>query len=129
MSEWVMAHLGPDIPVHFTAFHPDYKMQDTPPTPPETLFRAWDIARETGLHYPYTGNIHDPVRGSTYCHSCGETLIGRDWFDLSTWNLDAEGTCRSCGTPCAGVFDGAPGTWGRRRQPVRLSPFEKEVAA
>ena len=81
-SQWVAEHLGPDVPWHFTAFHPDYKMLDRPPTPPATLVRAHDIATSYGLRYVYTGNVHDPARGSTYCHGCGALLIGRDWYEL-----------------------------------------------
>jgi pyruvate formate lyase activating enzyme len=118
LSRWVMDKLGPDVPLHFTAFHPDWKMMDKPPTPPSTLRLARRLGLEAGLRYVYTGNVHDPAGQSTYCHGCSATLIGRDWYDLSTWNLTADGRCAACGTPCAGVFDGAPGAWGRRRRPV-----------
>jgi pyruvate formate lyase activating enzyme len=118
LSEWVMARLGPDVPLHFTAFHPDWKMRDKPPTPPETLHQARRIAQSAGLRYVYTGNIHDPAGQSTYCHGCGACLIGRDWHDLTAWALTADGRCRGCGTACAGVLGGAPGRWGRRRLPV-----------
>jgi len=121
LSRWVMEQLGPDVPLHFSAFHPDWKMRDKPPTPPETLIRAWRIARAAGLRYVYTGNVHHRPTQSTYCHGCGEELIGRDWYEIQAWALDDRGRCRHCGTPCAGVFDGPPGTWGRRRQPLRLS--------
>ena len=117
---WIMEHLGPDVPLHFSAFHPDWKMTDKPNTPPDTLHRARKIAREQGLHYVYLGNIHDFDGSSTYCNACGETLIGRDWYELSTWNLTADGHCGKCGATCAGVFDGPAGTWGRKRQPVRM---------
>jgi len=76
-----------------------------------------------GLRYAYTGNVHDEDGGSTVCHVCGERLIGRDWFELTEWNLTPEGACASCGTPCAGRFQAAPGTWGSRRLPVRLKDF------
>ena len=120
LSRWVMEHLGPDVPLHFTAFHPDWKMRDKPPTPPATLQRARRIAREAGLRYVFTGNIHDPAGQSTYCHGCGALLIGRDWYELTAWNLTADGRCGGCGTPCPGVFDGAPGRWGRRRLPLAV---------
>jgi pyruvate formate lyase activating enzyme len=123
MTRWVAGTLGPDVPIHFTAFHPDYKMLDKPPTPPATLARARRIAMANGLRYAYTGNVHDEDGGSTACHACGERLIGRDWFVLTEWNLTPEGTCANCGTPCAGRFAGAPGTWGSRRLPVRLRDF------
>jgi pyruvate formate lyase activating enzyme len=117
---WVLDHLGPDVPLHFTAFHPDWKMMDTPPTPPQTLREARRIATEMGLRYVYTGNVHDPAGQTTYCHGCGAALIGRDWYDLTQWTLTPEGACTNCGTACAGVFDGMPGRWGRRRQAIRV---------
>ncbi len=123
MTRWVVEKLGPDVPMHFTAFHPDWKMLDKPPTPPETLSRARSIAMRNGVRYAYTGNVHDPEGGSTYCHHCGKRLIGRDWYVLSEWNLTAEGHCRFCDTPCAGVFEAQPGTWGARRMPVRLKDY------
>jgi pyruvate formate lyase activating enzyme len=120
LSRWVMEHLGPDVPLHFTAFHPDWKMRDKPPTPPATLHMARRIGREVGLRYVYTGNIHDPAGQTTYCHSCNAALIGRDWYDLTNWSLTVDGKCRACGTACAGVFDARHGRWGRRRQAVSI---------
>lgn len=120
-SQWFAEHLGADVPWHFTAFHPDYKMLDRAATPPETLVRAHAIAAGYGLRYVYTGNVHDPVRGSTYCHACGALLIGRDWYRLHQWHLTADGACRTCGARCAGVFEASPGRWGARRLPVRLA--------
>ncbi len=117
---WIGEHLGPDVPLHFTAFHPDWRMRDRPPTPPATLTRARAIARQHGLHYVYTGNVHDPEGGTTFCHACGTALIGRDWFAIVHWNLTPDGRCPACGAACAGVFDGPPGGWGARRLPVRL---------
>ncbi len=122
MTTWVRESLGPDVPLHFSAFHPDYRMRDKPPTPPETLLRAREIARANGLRHVYVGNVHDKTGASTYCHGCGALLIGRDWYELSDWNLDARGRCAACATPLAGILEGAPGTWGRKRQPVRLTP-------
>jgi pyruvate formate lyase activating enzyme len=121
LTQWVMAKLGPDVPLHFTAFHPDWKMLDKPHTPPATLTRARKIALRNGLRYVYTGNVHDRDGGSTWCHKCHALLIERDWYELGDWHLDAGGKCLTCGEPLPGVFDGRPGTWGRRRQPVRLS--------
>jgi pyruvate formate lyase activating enzyme len=121
MTRWIVEHLGPDVPVHFTAFHPDWKMRDRPPTPPATLSRAREIAISNGVRYAYTGNVHDATGQSTTCHGCGALLIERDWYELGRWGLDDAGRCRSCGTSCAGVFDGAPGGWGARRLPVRLA--------
>ena len=125
LSQWVMQHLGPDVPLHFTAFHPDYKMLDKPPTPAPTLTMARQIAVKNGLRYVYTGNVHDQAGSSTYCHHCGQTIIGRDWYVMTDWNLTDDGRCRLCGTSCAGVFDGPPGTWGAKRLPVRLKDFDQ----
>jgi pyruvate formate lyase activating enzyme len=121
LSLWVLEHLGPDVPLHFTAFHPDWKMGDKPPTPPATLRTARRIGREVGLRYVYTGNIHDPAGQTTYCHECEAPLIGRDWYELGVWNLTADGRCRACGTACAGVFEARAGRWGPRRQPVMIT--------
>jgi pyruvate formate lyase activating enzyme len=123
MTQWVMENLGPDVPMHFTAFHPDWKMMDHSRTPASTLTRARRIAIKNGIRYAYTGNVHDEDGGSTYCHQCGQKLIGRDWYELSDWNLTADGKCNTCGTPCPGVFDARPGHWGARRQPVRLRSY------
>jgi pyruvate formate lyase activating enzyme len=123
-SRWVMDRLGPDVPLHFTAFHPDWKMTDTPPTPPRTLQMARRIATEAGLQYVYTGNVHDPDGQTTYCHGCGATLIGRDWYDLTAWNLSAHGECAKCGTRCHGVFEAVAGRWGSRRKPLRVKSPE-----
>ena len=123
MTRWVVEKLGPDVPMHFSAFHPDWKMQDVPPTPRETLVRAREIAMHNGVRYAYTGNVHNKDGDSTWCHQCGELLIGRDWYVLSDWNLTADGKCAACGTPCAGVFEAQPGNWGAQRQAVRLSDF------
>jgi pyruvate formate lyase activating enzyme len=122
-SAWVVEQLGPDVPWHFTAFHPDYRMRDKPPTPPATLSRAREIARRHGVRYAYTGNVHDPEGQSTWCHACGQRLVGRDGYVLSEWNLSPDGRCRACGTPCAGVFEARPGDWGPRRQPVRMAEW------
>jgi pyruvate formate lyase activating enzyme len=119
--EWLAAHLGPDVPLHFTAFHPDYKMLDTPHTPPATLTRARDIALDVGLHYVYTGNVHDPAGGSTYCPSCHALLIERDWYQLGAYNLTRDGHCGRCGAPIPGHFDVHPGNWGPHRQPVSFA--------
>jgi pyruvate formate lyase activating enzyme len=123
MTRWFARHLGPDVPLHFTAFHPDFRLRDRPPTPPATLRRARRIARDNGLRHVYVGNVHDPEGDSTYCHHCGASVIGRDWFELTRWELDAGGRCRHCGTPCPGVFEGPPGAWGARRLPLPLGTF------
>ena len=126
LSRWVRDRLGPDVPLHFTAFHPDWKLRDRGPTPPATLSRARGIALANGLQYVYTGNVHDPEGESTYCHGCGQRVVGRDWHVITDWDLTDEGRCRSCGTPCGGVFDGPPGDWGARRLPVRLADFARQ---
>ena len=118
--EWIAQNLGSDVPLHFSAFHPDWKMLDRTSTPQSTLFKARKIAQKHGLRYVYLGNIHSLSGSSTYCHQCGETLIGRDWYELSSWNLTPEGQCKKCGTVCAGVFDGPLGTWGRKRQQCHI---------
>jgi pyruvate formate lyase activating enzyme len=122
-SRWYAEHLGPDVPWHFTAFHPDYRMLDKPHTPPAALSRARAIARAHGLRFVYTGNVHDEGGQSTLCPGCGEVAIGRDWYVLTAWNLDGSGRCVGCGTQIPGVFDGPPGAWGARRRPVRLAEF------
>ena len=123
LSRWVVDKLGPDVPLHFSAFHPDYRMLDKTNTPHTTLATARRIAREQGVRYAYVGNVHDVGRQSTYCHRCGTCLIERDWYALGAWRLDDYGRCLACGTACAGVFDGAPGKWGQRRLPVKLANF------
>ena len=123
LTQWVRENLGVDVPLHFSAFHPDWKMRDVPPTPAETLTRARDIAMKNGLRYVYTGNVHDKTGSSTYCSNCGKILIGRDWYELSDWNLTAQGHCRFCDTLCAGHFESKAGDWGSRRLPVDLTRF------
>jgi len=123
MTQWIVEKLGTDIPLHLTAFHPDWKMRDVPPTPLESLIRARQIAMKNGIRYAYVGNVHDETGDSTYCHQCGETLIGRDWYVITHWNLTPEGHCPRCSTPCAGVFEANPGDWGAKRQPIHLQDF------
>ena len=108
MTRWVVEHLGPDVPMHFTAFHPDWKMRDIERTPAATLGMARDIALANGVRYAYTGNVHDPAGGSTWCHSCGELLIERDWHRLGRWGLDPRACCTACGCALPGHFDGKP---------------------
>jgi pyruvate formate lyase activating enzyme len=122
-SEWILEHLGADVPLHFSAFHPDFMMRDTPPTPPETLVRARRIAMDAGVRFVYVGNVHNEEADSTWCPSCGEKLIGRDWYVLTGWNLDPTGACPSCHTPVPGRFQPAPGSWGSRRMPVDMRRF------
>jgi pyruvate formate lyase activating enzyme len=121
MTRWIMDRLGPDVPLHFTAFHPDWKMRDKERTPIATLTRARSIAMKNGLRYVYTGNVHDTAGSSTDCHGCGTRVIERDWYALGEWRLDAQGACPECHTRIPGVFSHAPGNWGAHRLPVRLA--------
>ena len=123
MTRWVVAELGAEVPMHFTAFHPDWKMLDTPPTPPHTLTLARQIALRNGVRYVYTGNVHDPSGAATFCHKCGAVLIGRDWHRVTDWNLTPDGHCRYCGAKCAGCFDSTLGDWDGHCQPVRPGDF------
>jgi pyruvate formate lyase activating enzyme len=127
--EWLLAHLGPDVPLHFTAFHPDFKMRDVPATPPATLRRGRRIAHECGLRYVYTGNVHDPDGQTTTCLGCGEALIVRDWYAVDSYALGDDGRCTRCGTSLPGRFDGPVGRWGPRRTPVRLLPAHTNPAS
>jgi pyruvate formate lyase activating enzyme len=117
---WLVEHLGRDVPVHFSAFHPDWRMRDKAPTPVKTIMRARHIAEGHGLHFVYAGNIHDIAGSTTYCPACNAPLIVRNWYELEQWHLTSDGHCRRCGTRCAGVFDGPPGDWGARYQPVAI---------
>jgi pyruvate formate lyase activating enzyme len=121
MTRWVVDQLGPQVPLHFTAFHPDYKMTDVPATPLATLQRARSIALANGLQHVYTGNVHDREGGTTFCSGCGEALIERDWHAVGRYELNAGGACPHCATPLAGRFGSAPGGFGRRRIPVRVA--------
>jgi pyruvate formate lyase activating enzyme len=121
MTSWIVDRLGVDVPVHFSAFHPDWKMLNIERTPPATLTRAREIGRRNGLQHVYTGNVHDPIGDTTFCPNCNLALIKRDWYQLLDWQLDANGRCTQCATPLAGVFDAQPGTWGSKRQPVSLT--------
>ena len=123
-TEWIIKYLGSDIPLHYTAFHPDYKMLDKSPTPIESLNRAYQIAKKNGLRYVYTGNVHDEKRNSTYCHECNIKLIGRDWHEITEWNLK-DGKCPRCLTVCGGVFDSKAGNWGSKRMPINLSQINR----
>jgi pyruvate formate lyase activating enzyme len=123
MADWVVRELGPDVPLHFTAFHPDFRMRDVPPTPAATLTRARAIARRAGVRHAYTGNVHDPAGASTYCPGCGTAVIERDGYVLGASRLAEDGRCVACGVRCAGRFEAAPGTWGARRLPVRLAEW------
>ncbi len=120
MCDWLLENLGPDVPLHLTAFHPDFKMMDTPRTPAATLARARRQALVAGLRHVYTGNVRDPAGQSTYCAGCGKLLIERDGYRLGAWHLDRQARCRFCGAALAGRFEAEPGGWGPRRRPVVL---------
>jgi pyruvate formate lyase activating enzyme len=120
MCTWLVEHLGVDVPLHFTAFHPDWKMRDIEATPAATLSRARAIGIEHGLRYVYTGNVHDENGGTTLCHACGTRLIVRDWYEIKGWHLDAGGRCAGCGERVAGLFEAHHGDWGPKRMPVGL---------
>jgi pyruvate formate lyase activating enzyme len=123
LTRWVHEHLGPDVPLHFTAFHPDYKMRDVQATPPATLQRAREIGLAQGLRHVYTGNVHDSTGGTTFCPGCQAPLIVRDWHAVQRYALDAQGACSHCGTAIAGRFGAGLDvqTLGNRRIPVRVS--------
>ncbi len=123
MTAWVVEHLGPNVPMHFTAFHPEWKMTDSPQTPTTTLSRARDIARANGVRYAYTGNVRDIEGETTYCHACGAALIRRDRYRILDWRLTESGGCPDCGSRCDGVFEARPGDWGPRTQLVRPSDW------
>lgn len=118
---WCAEHLGPDVPLHFSAFHPDFKLRDIPATPPATLRRARAQGQRAGLRYVYTGNVHDLEGDTTRCPGCGAAVIARDWYRLDDYRLSPEGCCQACGARVAGHFDAQPGTFGRRRVPVRIA--------
>ena len=127
LTQWVVDNLGPDVPVHFTAFHPDWKMLNKPRTPPTTLSLARNIALKNGIHYAFTGNVAgDEEGGSTYCHECGQTLVGRNWYQITDWNVTGERHCRFCDAACAGIFEKEPGNWGPQYQPVYLRNFSTD---
>lgn len=121
MSQWIMAKLGPDVPLHFSAFHPDHKMQEVPATPPATLVRARDIAMQNGLHYVYTGNVRHREGDTTYCPQCHTALIERDWYHIEHYRLTKDGACPNCGAAVAGCFTTHAGNFGRKRVPITIA--------
>ena len=116
-----MQNLGPDVPLHLTAFHPDYKMNDLPPTPPATLTRSRQIALDAGLHYVYTGNVHDAEGGSTFCPQCRAALIVRDWYQINSYEVTPESKCPHCAATISGAFEVYNGQFGRKRIPVSIN--------
>jgi len=125
MTRWIVKELGPDVPLHFSAFHPDFRMLDYPATAPSTLRRARKIAMDNGLHHVYTGNVQDIEGDTTFCPQCHEELVRRDWYEILEYNLVNTNECPRCHTPVAGRFGEKVGTWGRKRMPVRLSEAGK----
>jgi pyruvate formate lyase activating enzyme len=120
LSKWVERELGPQVPLHFSAFHPDWKMPEVPPTPPATLRRARKIALDAGLRYVYTGNVHDAEGGTTYCPACQHAVIVRDWYDIRHYDLTPQGGCPQCGTSIAGRFGHYGKPFGPRRMAVKV---------
>jgi pyruvate formate lyase activating enzyme len=117
-SRWIAENLGLTVPLHFSAFHPAWKLPDPPATPPQTLTRAREIAMSEGLRYVFTGNVHDVEGQSTWCHNCGQNLIKRDWYQILEWNLTPDGLCTKCGEPCAGFFG---------EEPLQPEPTRKRI--
>lgn len=120
MTAWVVEHLGPNVPMHFSAFHPDWQMRTPPATPAATLFRARQIAQANGVRYAFTGNVADAHGGSTWCHGCGQRIIERAGYTLGRWGLTPQATCRHCDVTIPGRFDPLPGQWGAKRMPIRM---------
>jgi len=125
LSAWIRETLRPDVPLHFSAYHPDYKLK-RPATPMGTLTRARAIALEEGLQFVYTGNVHDSKGGSTWCPQCGSLLIERDWYEIGRWGLtsDPVGHCHECNAHIPGQFESVPGRWGRSRQRIQIPSGE-----
>ncbi|HEX5128131.1 MAG TPA: AmmeMemoRadiSam system radical SAM enzyme, partial [Usitatibacter sp.] len=122
MAKWIYRELGPDVPLHFTAFHPDFKMTDLPSTPAATLARMRRIAIDEGLNFVYTGNVHDREGGTTFCPGCRSALIERDWYRIEGYRITPDGKCPDCGTQVPGRFEAfdAKRQWGRKRIPVAI---------
>jgi len=122
MTKWIARELGAGVPLHFSAFHPDYKMSDIPATPSRTLSRARAIALRNGMQYVYTGNVHDTDGGTTYCPSCQAALIVRDWYRIDDYQLTEDGCCPHCHMQIPGHFEhfNPRQQFGNRRQPVAI---------
>jgi pyruvate formate lyase activating enzyme len=123
MCRWLLRELGPDVPLHFTAFHPDHKMPDVPATPAATLIRARKIALDQGLHYVYTGNVRNAEGDTTWCPHCHKAVIERDWHRIANYRLTPQGLCPHCHTAIAGRFGAQAGNFGRRRVPIAIHSF------
>ncbi|MGV3581086.1 MAG: AmmeMemoRadiSam system radical SAM enzyme [Methylophilus sp.] len=120
MCQWIKKELGVDVPLHFSAFHPDYKMSDIPATPVATLVRARNIALKAGLQYVYTGNVHNQEGDTTFCPDCHTPLIVRDWYQINQYRLTQSGHCPNCNATIAGRFDAQAGNFGRKRIPIAI---------
>ena len=123
MCRWIKNELGVDVPLHFSAFHPDYKMPDIPPTPPATLVRAREIGMREGLQYVYTGNVHNQQGDTTFCPNCKKPLIVRDWYQIKQYHLTKDGHCPDCNAMIKGCFDEQAGNFGRRRIPIAIGTY------
>ena len=123
MCKWIRKELGADVPLHFSAFHPDYKMSDIPPTPPATLVRAREIGLREGLHYVYTGNVHNLEGDTTFCPNCKSALIVRDWYQINAYHLNEKGCCPHCNTAIAGRFAPSAEHFGRKRIPIFIGAY------
>ena len=123
MCQWIKKELGPDVPLHFSAFHPDHKMPDVPATPLATLIRARNIALKEGLHYVYTGNVHNKEGDTTFCPNCHTALIERDWYQINSYRLNKAGNCPACGADIAGKFDDKAGDFGSKRIPIAIQQY------
>ncbi len=123
LAQWIAKELGPDVPLHFSAFHPDHKMRDIPATPSATLIRARKIALDQGLRHVYTGNVHNVAGDTTYCAQCGEALIVRDRYAIQSYHLSPQGSCPHCASPLAGRFEHfkLATQFGRKRIPLSFS--------
>lgn len=126
LSSWIMDKLGPDVPLHFTAFHPDFKMREKSNTSPLSLTASREIALRNGLHHVYTGNVSDAIGGSTYCSNCNALLIKRDRYQLDYWHLNQAGECKECGSKLPGHFTEQAGTWSPKRQIVKFTQASTE---
>lgn len=124
MTQWVVENLNCDVPMHFSAFHPDWKMRDKPPTSAQSLIQARRIALKNGVRYVYIGNLHDNEGANTCCHNCNALLIGRFGYTITGWGLDEKHQCSRCGTLIPGVFAAKPGDWGARRLPINLASYD-----
>ena len=119
LSQWIVDNLGPKVPLHFSAFHPDFKMMDKPHTPIKTLQKARKIAKQIGLNHVYTGNVHDTNGSSTYCPECNKMVIERNWYKLGDYYIES-GKCQHCGHSLDGHFTDKPGNWGRKLIPISI---------